>query len=74
MFSLYLSTCSELGVHVDGFIATVGHTLVVGSSKVRVMIFRGRVSANKGVNSPRTNYSCIFVILAKIKPTKILSQ
>ena len=25
---------SELGVHVDGFIATVGHTLIVGCSKV----------------------------------------
>ena len=26
--------CSELGVHVDGFIATVGHTVIVGSSVV----------------------------------------
>ena len=24
----------ELGAHVDGFIATAGHTLVIGSSKV----------------------------------------
>lgn len=27
-----LRSCSELGVHVDSFIAVVGHTLVVGSS------------------------------------------
>ena len=29
-----VSITRELGVHVDGFIAVVGHTTVVGASKV----------------------------------------
>ena len=33
--TMFLSS-RELGVHVDGFIATAGHTLVVGGSKVRL--------------------------------------
>ena len=31
---------SDLGAHIDGFIAVVAHTLVIGASKVRVaMVF-----------------------------------
>ena len=29
--------CRELAVHVDGFIAAVAHTTVVGCSKVRIL-------------------------------------
>ena len=36
---LMMFVCRELGVHVDGFIATAGHTLVVGSSKVTPQSF-----------------------------------
>ena len=31
---LFVST-RDLGVHVDGYIAVVGHTIVVGASKVK---------------------------------------
>ena len=33
-YILALSFIRELGVHVDGFIAVVGHTTVVGATKV----------------------------------------
>lgn len=34
-----LSPLRELGVHVDGFIAVVGHTTVVGATKVCVCVY-----------------------------------
>lgn len=33
-----LVLCRDLGVHVDGFIANVAHSFVVGASKVRVFL------------------------------------
>lgn len=33
--SFPLTLCRDLGVHVDGFIANVAHSFVVGASKVR---------------------------------------
>lgn len=32
--STVCSMCSELGAHIDGFIATAGHTIVVGSGQI----------------------------------------
>ena len=32
--NLFVST-RDLGVHIDGYIAVVGHTIVVGASKVK---------------------------------------
>lgn len=32
--------CSDLGVHVDGFIANVAHSFVVGASKVRALFLK----------------------------------
>lgn len=34
-----VSLCRDLGVHVDGFIANVAHSFVVGASKVRIFIY-----------------------------------
>ena len=33
-----LTCCSDLGAHVDGFIAVVAHTFVVGASEVKVVV------------------------------------
>lgn len=30
----------DLGAHIDGYIASVAHTVVVGSSKVRIKFFK----------------------------------
>lgn len=34
-FPFLLILCSDLGVHVDGFIANVAHSFIVGASKVK---------------------------------------
>lgn len=36
VFILSFIASRELGVHVDGFIAVTGHTIVVGTSKVSI--------------------------------------
>lgn len=35
VFPFLLILCSDLGVHVDGFIANVAHSFIVGASKVK---------------------------------------
>jgi len=34
IMQMFCSLCSDLGAHVDGFIAVAAHTLVIGASKV----------------------------------------
>ena len=35
LFCEFLVSSRDLGVHIDGYIAVVGHTIVVGASKVK---------------------------------------
>lgn len=37
-FSSFLTSRRDLGVHIDGFIANVAHSFVVGASKVKAIV------------------------------------
>lgn len=37
LLSSVLVSCRDLGVHIDGFIANVAHSFVVGASKVKAV-------------------------------------
>lgn len=50
--SFLLILCRDLGVHVDGFIANVAHSFVVGASKVRTTSFFLLSSAFVSVRCP----------------------
>lgn len=39
--SSFLTSCRDLGVHIDGFIANVAHSFVVGASKVKAVVELG---------------------------------
>lgn len=53
--SSFLPSCRDLGVHIDGFIANVAHSFVVGASKVKAVAELGGVGL--------AFYCCTFIFV-----------